>query len=403
MKSKKAWKTKQNWALCLVTLVVCGLLCLLPDEHLNVTSTFPREQVRIDSVDNSMLDAVGIVYNGVQPCQVTILTGEYAGQTASSYNYLNSALDKDKLYEAGDTAWAMIQGDASKLVITLIDHYRIGIEAGVVAVLALVLIAFGGVIGCGAMVSLVASAVIVWKLLIPLLLDGIDPMLASFVTVLVLTVLIDVLVAGFTRRCLTAVLGSIAGTLVTCLSAWGLTYLLKLDGGDLPYVVPLLSQSAMQIDTRSLYIGMMFLANSGALMDLSMDISVSLEEIHHHKPDISYPALMKSGLLVGRSVLGTMTTTLMLAYSGNYLSMLMYFVGQGTPVTDIINLKYVASQLLNTLVGSFGLAAAAPLTALIASAMYLRAPAKKNPPDEQQLVLPGHQAAEECTADSAEA
>ena len=403
MKSKKAWKTKQNWALCLVTLVVCGLLCLLPDEHLNVTSTFPREQVRIDSVDNSMLDAVGIVYNGVQPCQVTILTGEYAGQTASSYNYLNSALDKDKLYEVGDTAWAMIQGDASKLVITLIDHYRIGIEAGVVAVLALVLIAFGGVIGCGAMVSLVASAVIVWKLLIPLLLDGIDPMLASFVTVLVLTVLIDVLVAGFTRRCLTAVLGSIAGTLVTCLSAWGLTYLLKLDGGDLPYVVPLLSQSAMQIDTRSLYIGMMFLANSGALMDLSMDISVSLEEIHHHKPDISYPALMKSGLLVGRSVLGTMTTTLMLAYSGNYLSMLMYFVGQGTPVTDIINLKYVASQLLNTLIGSFGLAAAAPLTALIASAMYLRAPAKQTPPDEQQLVLPGHQAAEECAADSAEA
>ncbi len=403
MKSKKAWKAKQNWALCLVTLVVCGLLCLLPDKHLNVTSTFPREQVRIDAVDNSMLDAVGIVYNGVQPCQVTILTGEYAGQTASSYNYLNSALDKDKLYEAGDVAWAMIQGDSAKLVITLIDHYRIGIEAGVVAVLALVLIAFGGVIGCGAMVSLVASAVIVWKLLIPLLLDGIDPMLASFVTVLVLTVLIDVLVAGFTRRCLTAVLGSIAGTLVTCLSAWGLTYLLKLDGGDLPYVVPLLSQSAMQIDTRSLYIGMMFLANSGALMDLSMDISVSLEEIHHHKPDISYPALMKSGLLVGRSVLGTMTTTLMLAYSGNYLSMLMYFVGQGTPVTDIVNLKYVASQLLNTLVGSFGLAAAAPLTALIASAMYLRAPAKKNPPDEQDLVLPGHQAAEECIEEAAEA
>jgi yibE/F family protein len=124
--------------------------------------------------------------------------------------------------------------------------------------------------------------------------------------------------------------------------------------------VPLLSQSAMRVDTRSLYIGMMFLANSGALMDLSMDISRR--------------TLMKSGLLVGRSVLGTMTTTLMLAYSGNYLSMLMYFAGQGTPLMDIINLKYVASQLLNTLVGSFGLAAAAPLTALIATGMYLQKP-----------------------------
>ena len=386
--TRKQWKNRKNWIMCLVTLVFCGLLCLLPDTHLNVTSSFPREQVRIDSVDNSMLDAVGIVYNGVQPCTVTILTGDYAGQTFSSYNYLNSALDKDKLYEAGDIAWAMIQGSDEKPTITLIDHYRIGTEATIVGVLALVLILFGGVIGCGAMVSLVASAVIVWKLLIPLLLDGIDPMLSCFVTVIVLTVLIDVLVAGFTRRCLTAILGSLAGTLVTCLAAWGLTILLKLDGGDLPYVVPLLSQSAMQVDTRSLYIGMMFLANSGALMDLSMDISVSLEEIHYHKPDISYPALMKSGLLVGRSVLGTMTTTLMLAYSGNYLSMLMYFVGQGTPVTDIVNLKYVASQLLNTLVGSFGLAAAAPLTALIASAMYLKAKPKKAEPVQAEESLP---------------
>ena len=176
--------------------------------------------------------------------------------------------------------------------------------------------------------------------------------MASFVTVIVLTVLIDVLVAGFSRRCLTAILGSVAGTVVTCLSAWGLTILLKLDGGDLPYVVPLLSQSTMRVDTRSLYIGVMFLANSGALMDLSMDISVSMEEVHRHKPDISRRALMKSGMLFGRSVLGTMTT----------------------PLMDIINLKYVASQLLNTLVGSFGLAAATPLTALIATGMYLQKP-----------------------------
>ena len=61
--------------LCLVMLIFCGLLCLLPGSHLNVTSTFPREKVRIDSVDNSLLSAVGITYTGVQPCQATILRG----------------------------------------------------------------------------------------------------------------------------------------------------------------------------------------------------------------------------------------------------------------------------------------------------------------------------------------
>lgn len=362
--------TRKSLILCLVMLVFCGLLCLLPDTHLNITSSFPREKVRIDSVDNSMLDAVGITYNGVQPCQVTILSGEHKGETYSSYNYLNSALDKDKLFAPGETAWAMLQEGTNGLTITLIDHYRTTIELSTVGVLALALILFGGVIGCGAMVSLVASAVIVWKLLIPLLLEGLNPMIAAFVTVIVLTIIIDLLVAGFTKRCLVAILGSLAGTLMTCFSAILLTHLLKLDGGDLPYVVPLLAQSSMGVDTRSLYIGMVFLANSGALMDLSMDVSVSMEEIHHHRPDVSRAALMKSGLKVGRSVLGTMTTTLMLAYSGNYLSMLMYFVGQGTPLGDIINLKYVSSQLLNTLVGSFGLVVAAPLTALIAGFAY---------------------------------
>ena len=59
--------TRKSLILCLVMLVFCGLLCLLPDPYLNVTSTFPREKVRIDSVDNSLLSAVGITYNGVQP------------------------------------------------------------------------------------------------------------------------------------------------------------------------------------------------------------------------------------------------------------------------------------------------------------------------------------------------
>lgn len=363
---------KQRLVLCTVMLAVCGLLCLLPEVQPNITSSFPREQVRIDAVDNTMLDAIGITYNGAQICEVTILTGEHAGERYTSYNYLNSALDKDKLYEVGDTAWSMLQQGNDKLVVTLIDHYRAGTEMWVIAALATALILFGGVIGCGALVSLVASAIIVWKLLIPLLLQGVNPIFASFVTVAVLTVIIDLLVAGFTKRCLVAIVGSLAGTLVTCGASILLTHLLKLDGGDLPYVVPLLAQSSMTIDTRSLYIGMMFLANSGALMDLSMDVAVSLEEIHFHKPDISRIALMKSGLVVGRSVLGTMTTTLMLAYSGNYLSMLMYFAGQGTALMDIINFKYVASQLLNTLVGSFGLVAAAPLTAMLGCGVYLR-------------------------------
>ena len=133
----------------------------------------------------------------------------------------------------------------------------------------------------------------------------------------------------------------------------------------------------MTIDPKALFIGMVFIANAGALMDLSMDVAISCEEIVYHRPDITRGALLKSGISIGRGVLGTQTTTLMLAYSGNYLSMLMYFAGQGTPVMDMLNLKYVSSQLMNTLVGSFGLVAVTPMTALAASVLYTRHAAGK--------------------------
>ena len=365
-------KSRSNLIFSLVMLVVCGLLCLIPEAFTNPSSAIPRERVRIESVDNSQLYPLGIVYSGSQNCEVTVLTGEYAGERTVAHNYQNSALDKDKLFEAGDTAYGMVQMGANGLTVTLIDHYRAGVEGWIFAALALALIAVGGAVGCGALVSLVSSVVMVWKLLIPLLLRGVDPILASFVTVLVLTVIIDLLVAGWTKKCLVALTGSLMGTLLTCVLAIIFTNVLKLDGGDTPYIVPLLSQSAMTIDPKALFIGMVFIANAGALMDLSMDVAISCEEIVYHRPDITRGALLKSGISIGRGVLGTQTTTLMLAYSGNYLSMLMYFAGQGTPVMDVLNLKYVSSQLMNALVGSFGLVAVTPMTALAASVLYTR-------------------------------
>ncbi len=364
-------KHKSNLIFAAVMIVFCGLLCLLPEPHPTVYSTLPRVQVRIDAVNNEELNPIGIVYSGAQKCEITVLTGDFKGRTGSAVNYMNAALDKDKLFQPGDIGYALVSSTTGGLSVTLIDHYRGRTELWIIAALSAGLILFGGIVGCGALISLAASTIIIWKLLIPLLLDSVNPILASFVTVVALTVLIDLLVAGFTRRCAVALLGSLSGTFVTCLLALLFTGWLKLDGGDIPYLVPLLSQSSLQLDSRALFIGMMFIANSGAVMDLSMDIAVSCHEVQRHSCGISRRELFTSGTVIGRNVLGTMATTLMLAYSGNYLSMLMYFAGQGTPPGDIINLKYVSSQLLNTLVGSFGLVATAPITALIASAMYV--------------------------------
>jgi uncharacterized membrane protein len=105
-------------------------------------------------------------------------------------------------------------------------------------------------------------------------------------------------------------------------------------------------------------------------MDLAMDISAAMHEIIIKKPDIGLLEHIKSGVAVGRSVVGTMTTTLLLAYSGSYIALLMLFMGMGIPVVSMLNKNFVAAEIVNTIVGSFGMVTVAPLTAITGGILF---------------------------------
>lgn len=364
---------RRNWIFCIVMGLLCIVLFFFPTSFPErVPGNATREKVRILSVDNSQLAPLGIVYSGTQEAEIEVLTGPCKGNTMVAVNHLNASLDRDKLFAPGDTALCVVHTENGKATYaTLIDHYRMDVQGFLFLLFFLFLILFGGVSGFGTFVSLAASILVIWKILIPLLLLGWPPILSTFLTVLMLSAAIMYLVGGLTRMATVALLGSLMGTGLTCLLAVVFGNALKLDGGDIPYVVPLLSQAGLKLDIKDLFFSMVFLASSGALMDLAMDMSAAVNEVLLHHPDITRSELIRSGFRVGRSVTGTMTTTLMLAYSGSYLSMLMYFAGQGTPVIDLINYKFVSAQILNTLVGTFGLVTVAPFTAIVAGFLYV--------------------------------
>ncbi len=363
---------RNSWTYVVVVALLTGLLLLLPDAAENNMNKVPRAQVRILSVHNDMLDPMGIVYTGVQACEVEITEGEHKGLVVRAHNYLNGALDKDKLYTPGDIAIAMIHASQGSVMATLVDHDRREVMGLLIGLLALMIVVFGGASGAGALVSLSFTGVLIWKAYIPLIIRGFSPVWTALGLVFLLTAVIDLLVAGPNRRAFTAMLGAFGGTMITVLLALVFTDLFKVDGGGLPYIVPLLSQSGMTFDMDQLFLSTMFVGNAGAVIDLSMDIAAGCTEVIRHAPDISQRELMKSGFNIGRMDTGTMTTTLVMAYAGSFLSMLLYFSAQGTPLIDILNYRFVASEIMVTLVGCFGLISAAPLTSMIASRMMVR-------------------------------
>jgi uncharacterized membrane protein len=105
-------------------------------------------------------------------------------------------------------------------------------------------------------------------------------------------------------------------------------------------------------------------------MDLAMDIAAAAEELVRFSPGLSAREITSSGFRVGRSVVGTMTTTLLLAYSGGFLTLLMMFAVQGTDWVDVINHPLVAAEIVKTMIGSFSLVLVAPLTAVASGVIF---------------------------------
>lgn len=216
-----------------------------------------------------------------------------------------------------------------------------------------------------ALLTFVFSCSVIWQLLVPLCLKGYNPIWISLIAVCFLCAVIIFAIAGFGMKGWTAFLGSFLGVLSSCAMAKLFTALLHVNGNVMSRSQALFFAGYEYLNMTDLFIGSLFLASSGAVMDLAMDVSAGMRELVYHKPGIGRRELLASGLRIGKSVVGTMSTTLLLAYAGGYLTLMMSFQAEGVMMEDILNYPYVVPEIVKTLVGSIGLVLVAPLTALV--------------------------------------
>jgi uncharacterized membrane protein len=319
-------------------------------------------------VDNSEVQQLGIVKTGDQKVQIKLESGPFKDRMVFGNNPLLGIMQRDKVFAVGDRVFVVLSLNKTADQIVFVnpqDFYRIDLEIILLAIFASALILFGGWIGTKALMSFILAALMIWKVLVPSLLKGYDPLIVSLGVVAVLTALILFLVAGFTRTGVVAFSGAFLGVLTSCLLAIFFTRSFHVHGAVLPFSETLLYSGFGHLNLTRIYIAAVFIAASGAVMDLAMDVAASMQELVRKQGEIPRFELMKSGFRVGRAVVGTMTTTLLFAYSGGYITLLMAFMVQGVPIANLFNLIYVATEVLKTLVGSFGLVMVAPFTALV--------------------------------------
>ena len=367
---------RKNLSTIFGCLIISVILLAIPTGFEGALQFRDAEKCRVlvEEVDNSKLIDTGLIRTGQQVCSVKILSGKFKGQLTEGWNMLGGSLSQDKLFRPGDVVQAIVHYETSESgtvfhSVNLIDYYRLKVEFILAVAFAVFLISFAGMTGIRSVFSFVITILVLWKILVPFYLKGFNPIMTGIVVVAIMTFIILALVYGFDKRLVSAFSGSMTGILFAAILSFVFTKQFHIHGAVMANSESLLYSGFQNLNLTQIFMASVFIGASGSVMDLSVDITSAVNEVVTTARKKGVPVTkreaVKSGMAVARAAMGTMTTTLLLAYSGTCIALLMVFMAQGTPVYNILNNNVVSAEIINTIAGSFGLAMTAPVTALI--------------------------------------
>ena len=368
-------KSKKNVVFILIFFAIIAALLALPTgfEDAQQFKDAEKCKVLVEAVDNSSLINTGLIRTGQKVCTVRFLSGKFKMQTAEGWNMLGGSLSQDKLFRPGDKAQAVVHHyDGEIISVNLIDYYRLDGELLLALAFAVFLVVFARGVGLRSVFSFAITILVLWKILVPLFLKGHNPIFVGLAAVAIMTFVILALVYGFDKKLLSSFCGAMSGIVFAMVLSIICTSSFHIHGAVMANSEALLYSGFQDLNLTQIFMASICVGASGSVMDLSVDITSAVSEVVRNCPGISRKEAIKSGLTVARAAMGTMTTTLLLAYSGTCIATLMTFMAQGTPVYNILNNNIVAAEIINTIAGSFGLAMTAPLTAVIAGTVLAK-------------------------------
>lgn len=364
---------KKDLVFTFIFLVLSVTLLIIPTGfERNIYYNAVGAKALVLSTNDSTVIQTGLFRQGEQRCRVRILSGEHRGYEGDAINLLSGSLKDDKMFSPGETAWTLVErdGNGSVIFINMIDHYRLAKEAFLAFLLIASLIAFSRLRGLRTVLSFIFAFLLIWKILIPLALKGYNPLLTSSAVLIVMTIFTLLLISGVNKRALSAILGSVSAIIITVVISRLATWYLGIHGSVLEQSESLLYSGFMDLDLTSLFSGVVILSAGGAIMDLAIDVSAAMWEVNEHAKNISRKELFRSGMEVGRAGVGTQCTTLLLAYMGSFLTVMMVYMAQSTPTLNILTGKSMGAEILQSVIGAFSLILVTPLTCAFASLIF---------------------------------
>ncbi|MBQ8278661.1 MAG: YibE/F family protein [Roseburia sp.] len=329
-------------------------------ERGTVTMVLSDSTERDASSDNS--------WRGEQLLLVEVTSGQYKGQTLQVSNYVGPLYSVP--LEVGDSAVLIIStyADGTHLA-TVYEYDRLVPIIIVILLFVLATIAVGGKTGAKSLLGLLITLACLFYILIPALMKGAPTIFTTFLVCAYITVISLAILGGLQKKTICAMIGTISGTALAMIFGLISQSLLRISGMRVPDAEALLQlqQTGTPIGISGLLVAGVIISALGAVMDVAMSISSSLTEVQLANPELSCRDLIRSGMNIGRDMVGTMTNTLILALLGSSLVLIVYLYSLGLSSNQFISSSYLAIEVVSSVSSSIGVILAVPVTVVVSA------------------------------------
>lgn len=340
------------------------------------TPDLPSEVGKVEKVTyEDVADGLQNENNVKQKVQVKVLTGQFKGTVQTLDNMLTGNPAYDISLNKGDKVVLHLEAKNTEVnSVDDVDFFIADVKRdysleAFAALFMVLLVVIGRKKGVFSLVSIIATISLMFFVLVPLILHGVNPVVAAVVVGILSTIITIYLVGGFNSKSSAAIIGTGLSLIFAGGMSLAAIWMARLTGFAGEESMFLYS-TRPDLSFKGILAASMIIAALGALMDTGVSIASSVNEIYETDKKLTVNQLFKSGMNIGKDIIGTMSNTLILVYLGSALPLVL--LSNNIDLQKFFNLNQVATEILSALIGSISILACVPLTAIIAAYLIKR-------------------------------
>lgn len=303
-----------------------------------------------------------------------ITNGDQKGTVTDARQYMDDMVAVDaKIVEQGDKILmsSLIARDGDGKEWTFVEYDRSSVLLILLISFFLLIILFGRKKGLNTIISLVLTCLSIFMVFVPSILKGNNIYLSSIIVSIFIIFMSLLIINGADKKTLCAIVGNLGGLMIAGILAYFISKILNLTGiTDDDTMFLLMLDTEKPIDLIAVLWSSIVIGSLGAVMDVSMSIASALNELSENMVEKNFKTMLKSGLNIGQDAIGTMTNTLILAYIGSSLAVVLLLVANYNDTLLLFNLEMIVFEIIQAIIGSMGILFAIPITSVFAAYVY---------------------------------